>query len=1418
MLSLHKIKRVLDPVRNTMPEDNFRLLDSWTVYENKSTDKEKPLDYIAYKIERMDPETGKKFILYKAVKFARVVRIPKSAKQSTSLMDMQTQVLSGAAENHYNLVTIIGNIIKPVPLGLLYLYGVQGVATTLEEAVARAHEDYVGLTGALMGTFRTLHLRSIIAAAAEWLREKMFDMNYLTVVRGIPKANTTGEDMGNKGFGGTNLNPDSQGTIEEIVTAMADHEYIIQVLSTPVYMRTLEAWSAKTQKQMTEWQSQMQGQKSLSFNLSIPFMYMASNGSAQGWSRSMSNTQTRSFTTGESYNTGYSHNVGSSLSQSLGKSFGLSRGSSLTNTSGTSHSISNGITQGRTQGITQGQTIGQTQGQTEGLTQGRTSGRTFGQTQGTSSSVSIGNTRTTSLGTSIGQSQGISAGRNTGTSTGMGYNQSKGYSTGQSFGQSRGTSYNETVGNTYTRTHSLGQSQTKTASESHSFSQSRGASDTQSQTKGLSLGLSGNDGVSLQSGGNGSVSGGKTLGGNDGHTDGSGNNVSAGAFGANIGGSRNQSDTSTASRSDSAQGSLGLSAGLGDNSSNGASAGLSAGANRAHGDTANVGRNDGYSLSDSYGKTETWSTGESNSYSKGYGASYGENQSINYGNNVSSGSSLNVGQSQGASYGMNAGSTRTQNMSQSNSISYNVSNGQTFSQSQSVSQSDSLSNSYSQSLSNSVSNSQSQSVSDSLSQSQSVSDGTSQSQSIGQSQSESYTQSNSTSVGQTEGESNSVSQGTSKGTSEGSSYGLSNGVTGTYTQGTSGSMGLGPSIGYNKSYQWIDQQVKDIVELLEFQNERLKRAIRGEGAFYTCCYIACDDMDGLSIAQAAAKATWQNEFALTNPLQVLDLTEEEQSKLLYQFTAFSMDPTRENVAGVSEYKYETVLLSHEYVAYTHLPRISEGGIDATINDIPKFRVPAMLKGNIYMGTILSAERYTYKNGYRTQHDYRINIDELMHGVFTGQSRSGKTVAAMRFISELAHSRRTNTGKRLRIVIMDPKQDWRGIARFVEPERLNFWSLGNALFHPINFNPCKIPRGVQPQYWIDGLVNIYCRAYGLLERGKQMLSEAFYDLYEKAGIFDAANEEGWEKKCSDLSGKITFAHVYDWMEKKKLSYENGKSKSGGAGYDTKDAYARLIERLSCFSRPYAIERKLFSKTTLDDERDQNGNLTHAIGDGTGIGIDELIGKDDVTIFESFGLESTFSTFIFGVITSGFYKVAKGYEGGFLHPEQYETVLVIEEANKVLTGSDVAGTSGGGGDASLAGQSEFEEILDQAAGYGLFIMAITQKISMMPSSIVANCGLLFVGKLSSTNDVNVAVRMMGREERMEDRDVVKWLPMSPTGWFICRSSRGYDFRDAEPVLVQIEMLNAASLSNKQLEAILTRKTINRILNPEGSASVA
>lgn len=1446
MLTLHEIKRLLEPVHNTEPVDDFRILNKWPEYEDKEG-KNRKLKYVCFQIESMDPDTGEVKRLYKCLKFVRVRRIPKSAKSSTSLMDMMSQILSAGWENHYHLITAIANILKPTPLGLLFLYGVQGVDTDLNEARRKADYDFNGLIAILQGTFRVLHFECITAQETEWLIDKMYHMEYLTVVRGIPNAKTTGEDMGNKGVGGSNLNPDSEGTIEEFVTAMAQHEYVVEVISSPVYRRMLEQWQRYTQDQMTRWQSRMQGSKSISASISIPFMYAASAGQSQGWSRGVSDSRSRTYSTGESYTTGFSQNTGHSISKSMGETFGMSSGTSRTQSTGQSYTVSNGQTVGQTKGITQGYTQGQTQGITQGITQGHTIGQTQGVTIGRTSGItsgyshsqsmnySLGNNRGTSLGTSIGQSQNVSMGQSAGMSMSRGYsqgmNQGLSYGRGESanassgMGQSASESYNQSHGNSTSLGHSLGNSHNISNSQSNGWSLGTNNSISQSGSKTRNSSLSynatasGSENTSGNQGYNSSNS--SNVGYNNGRNAGVNAGLDVKAF--KIGGSYGGSSGTNQSNGTSSGISGGLSSGAGYSEGSGAGASSGSGVSSSNGVSqgASAGVSGSAGTSEGFGKSESYSIGQGQSYSQGYGASHGSTSSISIGNGVSSNFGQSLGQSQslsasqgtttGASYGVSAGQNSGQNIGQSSGVSYSISGGSSSgysqsasnsvsaSQSRSISESNSLSNSLSKSNSSSISNSVSQSVSNSQSVSQSTSQGQSQGLSIGESQGQTYSQSSSQGTGESYSEGNSVSNGKSESNSSGTSSGVTQGVSGGISRGFSGSMGIGPSIGYNKGYQWIDQKVKDIVELLTFQSDRIKMALRGEGMFYTMCYIACPDIDALAAAQAAAKSTWQNEYALCNPLTVLSLSGNEQAHLLYHFQAFSIDMTKERVEGVEQYKYETLLLPKEYVAYTHLPRISDGGVDANIDDIPKFRVPSMMKGNIYMGTILNSERYTFDNEYKTAFDYRIDIDELMHGCFTGQSRSGKTVAAMRFVAELSQKRRSATGKRMRVVVMDPKQDWRGLARFVEPERFRFYSMGDIYFHPINLNPCKIPWGVRPQHWVDNLVNIFCRAYGLLERGKQMMSEAFFKLYEEAGVFDVKeNEPGWQDKVVELSKTVTFAKVYDWMEKKKASLEDPNNKVGKAGNDTRDAYARLLERLSCFSRKYSIERKLFSHTTTDD--DPSGK---APGIGDGLGVDELIGADDVTIFESHGLESTFANFIFAVMISGYYFVAKSREGGFLAPDQYETVMVIEEANKVLIGNDTAGSSSkGGGSPSLAGESIFEEILDQAAGYGLFVIAITQKISQMPSSVIANCGLLFVGRLTQPEDVNLAVRMIGREERREDVDVVKFIPKMPVGWMIVKSSRVKSFVDAEPVLIKVKMLNKSKVSNTLLDEFLEK----------------
>ena len=1290
MFSFFQVKTLLNSKKqDTAPEDDFRIIDSWAVYDDDpgKSPNERPLLYMCYELETVDPETGKTIRFYKALKFARVIRIPASARQSTSLMDMQQDILSAVYETGGHLVTVIANIIDPVPIGLLYLYGVQGRATDIERAKEIADHDFRILVNTLQAQFRVIELRAIMAEESEWLREKLYGMNYMTVIRGIPRANKSGEDAGNKGMGSKNVNPDSEGTLEAIIAGMSDYEYILEIISSPVYMETLVGWQQETERAMTYWNSHLSGAFSYNLNMSLPVMLGSSSAQTKGWSKGYNEGTKLGTSKGESFSHVNGQSVGESLSRSFGRTVGQTSGTSVSN------SYSQGVSRSRSVSV----------------------GESFGESQGVSQTVSSGTSFGRSVNNSVGFNQGTNASRSFGNSQGSSYNLSRGENTGLSHnvGESRnvGISQNQSV--------SMGTS----ANVGHNTSASRSMSVNQTDSVSANRGWS--------SGYNYSESHGTSS--SDSHNDGGGWKVgiNPGKGSASISG--NQGDTTSTGTSDSYSGGYSVSEsgsmGASRSFSSGASASVSQGDSYSLG--ASRGYSEGYGLSRSAGASESYGTSVGNSLSQGWGANTSQNNSQSLGNSagmsLSSSSGYSVGASQSVSMGQN----------------YGVSHSQSTSMSQGISESETLG------------------------------------KSVGQTYSKSLSESATVGYGQNVGRSESISNGQNYSIGNSRSRGSSNGITGGSSLATSASIGFGLSLGYNKSYQWLDQGVKDLLELLEYQNERIKKGRRGEGAFYTYVYLACPSEIILSAAKAVAKSTWQNGYAKTQPLQILDLAEEEQKHLLYHFSAFSADVTKEDVFGARQYKYCTVLLPEEYVAYTHIPRISEGGIYASVQDVPKFSTPSQMKGEIYMGTILNPERYTYEAGYKTEYEFRIDESALMHGFFTGASRSGKTVAAMRFVAELAHVRRKKTGKRLRIVVMDPKQDWRTLVRFVEPERFNFYSMGNPYFHPVKINPWKVPKGVNPQVWIDGIIDIYCRSYGLLERGKQMIASVVYALYSEKGVFD----EDKQDQVQELSGKVCFEEVYRRMEYEKANLENPNNKTGKAGNDTRDAYARLLERLSCFGRKYSIEHKLY-------------------GTSEGVGIDELIGKDDVTVLESKGLENTFKNFIFGAITSGFFKYAVAHDGGFLADDQYETVLVIEEANEILIGSD---TAKGGGDVSLPGESQFEQILDQSAGYGLFVFAITQKISDMPTSVIANSGLVFAGRLKRVDDINVVVRTVGREERIDDRDLVKWFPRSPTGWFVCQTSRTFDFKDAEPILVQIARLNVNTPTNTELDTVLLKKKI-------------
>ena len=1326
------------------PTDDFRIVRTWKEY----TDDRKFMKYLMYELEMME-ENGNVVHFYKAVKFTRIIRLPKSAKQSESFMDMHGQVLASIWERNIKLLTIIANLLKPVPLGLLYLYGVQGVSTTPDEAKAIADKDFVGLCSVLQGTYRVLEHRTLTYDELEWLHEKMYTMDRLTVVRGIPKAKSGGVDVGDKGMGGKNVNADSQDTTEEYISGMSDREYVLQIISSPVKSEHLERWLGQTAREMTRWYKQLQGNTSMNFSLSIPMMYMANLGASEGWNHSYTEADSVTDTVGSSISSSVSDSVGHSIGDTVGESIGHTTGTTVGETTGASHGIS--------EGTTSMESFGESTSHTDGVSNSVSVGESIGGNDSVSHNVSV------SENVGISHTQGITESQSESIANSVSQSESITESIAQS--QTESVNTTETVGVNGSQSVSQGESYTAGVNNSTSISESMGqtANVTQTQTVGQ------NNSVTVTEGSNQSASVNGSSGWSSTETVGKTEGISGGIFVIN------GSDADTYSQATGANGSEGWSESAGISNSVGQTAGNS------------YSESVGVSSGESYTATQGITQGTSESY----GQSVSQTESAGWNQSVANsyGQSVGITESQGHTVGASVGQTYSQGMTQGTSETWGTTQSQGVSEGFGESHGTNWGVNASQSSGTNSSDMQGTTHMNANGTNASENWGENKSNTVSNSQSDSYTQNSSHTTGQSWGQTTSNGTGSSVAQSIGKSTGQSMGTSSMMTRGAATSMGIGPSVGYAKSYQWLDQEVQNILTLLQFQNDRLMKALRGNGAFFTDVYLATDSEESLAAAGTLAKSSWSNDESRICPLQVMDLSAEEQNHLIYHFYAFSPDNRKDGIPGRMEsYRYSTILLGEEFSAYTHLPRISEGGIFADVGDIPKFAVPSQKNGEVYIGKVLSGERWTQSSGYETPFEFRIDDSELMHGIFTGESRSGKTVAATRFISELTKVRRKKTGKRLRIVALDPKQDWRILAKFVEPERFHFYSLGNPEFLPISLNLCKVPKNVNPQVWADSIIEIFCRAYGLMERGKAILAESLYALYDEAGVFEDA--PNWRDFVPQRSAQVTFPKLYERMNKIKLDLEDPmKSGKGRMGNEARDAYTRVLDRLQIFGRKFSIESRLF-------------------GQSDGIGVDELIGKDDVIVLESYGLETTFKNFVFGCITSGFFKYAQGHEKGFLADDQYETVLVIEEANEVLTGSDTAGT-GNSSMPSFGGQSEFEKILDQSAGLGLFIFSITQKVADMPSSVIANSGLIFAGKISRPDDVMTIIRKIGREERYDDRDILKWFPRSPIGWFVCRSSRNFDFKESEPVLVKVEPLNVEPPNNYELETRMLQRSAISLL---------
>ncbi len=984
------------------------------------------------------------------------------------------------------------------------------------------------------------------------------------------------------------------------------------------------------------------------------------------------------------------------------------------------------ITAGVSMPMVYGANIGASQGW--GTSGSESWGNNVSHSEGQSSTVSEGTSHSLGTGTSQSVSNSISHSVSNGTS--------QGYSTGTSVGQSAGTNFGESLGS------NIGYN----SGVSSGFGDSHGINHGSGVSNGFNLGTIDGTSNSIGTGTSYGTSSGTSHSVSDGTSSSTSHSVSS-----SVGGGSNWSSSHTVSSGTNS----GVNSSSGTSNSFGGSAGaFGVSVNGSFGSSASSGSSSGVSSSvtdsSSVGGSSSWSSGTSDSWSNGVSHSVtdGTSNSVSHGTSTSESS----GTSHGVSQGGNVGTSISDGVSAGISSNYGASYG------------NSAGSSYGQSYGSSLGSSLGASKGTNYGTSSSVSDGTTTGTSNGTSTSESY------------GTSNSVSKGTSYTDSSGTSYskGTGTSTSGGTSSGISSSMGLGPSLSFGKSFAWQDIEVTHILDMLTYSTNRLIQGLNGSGMFFTDVYIACESPIAAKAATGLAMTAWHGSTALTCPLQVYQPSDTEREYLMKHLSVFSPSTKREGIPGRFEsYKYTTMLLPSEVAAFSHPPRANIGGIVASVDDPPVLSIPGdRQNGEIFLGYVADVEKHDKDAGYKSTFKYALRGDELHHAYISGASRSGKTVLARRLVAETyLHVTRGEDKKKMRFLVMDPKQDWRALAKVVPHEKFRFYSLSDPTFHPIKLNLMKIPKGVFTERYADKLREIFVRSYGLGDRSFQLFGQAIRTVYKEAGCFD--ENVKFNKKdavtglypATERSKNLTLEDVCKVLMEKM---EEAKAR------DQQEAIQRLLDRLENFMEPESSIYTVFCNRGEE-----------------GMGIDDLLGADDVVVLESYGMDTKTSGFIFGLITSGVYQYAVS-NGGFVKPkDQYETVLVIEEANQVLITEDQD---------LLGGANPFEIILDQSAGYGLFIWTLTQKIADMPRSVLANSAIKMIGRQDDKDDIEKSIVQIGKDGLIADRVFKNWLPDQPTGWFIIKSSRNRDFVKNAPCHVLVEYLDIEPPSDEELSNIL------------------
>ena len=322
---------------------------------------------------------------------------------------------------------------------------------------------------------------------------------------------------------------------------------------------------------------------------------------------------------------------------------------------------------------------------------------------------------------------------------------------------------------------------------------------------------------------------------------------------------------------------------------------------------------------------------------------------------------------------------------------------------------------------------------------------------------------------------------------------------------------------------------------------------------------------------------------------------------------------------------------------------------------------------------------------------------------------------------------------------------------------------------MHFNPLAIPDKVDVDLWVDSVVESFVIGFGLGQRGYEILWRNLAALYSMRGVW----------KDVTKSRNLTLMDLFNQIQKEI----DDKGQQKKAGFGDVEAYNRVLSRMGYFTN---TDSKLYTMF---------GNPDSVEGQPV-VRMEELCKPGEITVLEAQGLKGPQKSFILGLISAGIFQVARAQKIFINQPH----MIVFDEAHEVVKGTDTAGGDSGTG---VTEESVYEVMWNEGRSAGLYLVALAQMPTHLPTSVLANTRIYITHQLGNDEDIDFIARRMVRDPRIEDKNFPRFLEKVPLGYAIIQTRNIRHHKDAEPVLIKVEMIEAPRPTDEQLYTMMHKK---------------